>query len=104
MSIIIIIITRIELNFVKQLRIKISIKNLTHRFDVAMASLSSEKDKTKSWLNIYALKWQNKEQSNMSARVNEKKCENMLNKQFLVGWNNNNNNNNGLFTAFYLIK
>ena len=72
MSIIIIIITRIELNFVKHLRINISEKNLTHRFDVAMASLSSDKDKTKSWLNIYGLKWQNKEQSTMFARENEK--------------------------------
>ena len=37
---------RIKLNFVKHLRIKISEKKgLTERFDVAMTSLSSDKDK-----------------------------------------------------------
>ena len=61
--IIVIIITRIELNFIKHLRIKISKNNLTQRFDVAMTSLSSDKDKTENWLNIYGLnRWQNKEQ------------------------------------------
>ena len=53
---------RIELNFVKHLRIKIS-ESLTQRFDVAMTTLSIDKDKTKNWLNIYGLnRWQNKEE------------------------------------------
>ena len=37
----------------KFLRIKISEKSLTQRFDVAMTSLSSDKDKTKNWLSIW---------------------------------------------------
>ena len=41
------------------LRINISEKSLTQRFNVAMTSLSSDnKDKTRNWLNIYGLKWQ----------------------------------------------
>ena len=44
------------------LRRKISEKRLTQRFDVAMTSLSSDKDETKNWPDIYGLKWQNKEQ------------------------------------------
>ena len=75
-----------------------------------MASLSSDKDKTKRWLNIYGLKWQHKEQSNMFARENEKMWKYVkqtvlpgLNKTNNNSNNNNNNNknkNNGLFTAF----
>ena len=43
----IVIIIQIELNFVKHLRIKIS-ERLTQRFDVAMTTLSIDKDKTKN--------------------------------------------------------
>ena len=38
---------RIKVNFVKHLRIKISEKSLTQRFDVAMTSLSSDKERKK---------------------------------------------------------
>ena len=43
---------RIKLNFVKHLKINISEKGLTQRFDVAMTSLLSDKDKTKNWLTV----------------------------------------------------
>ena len=43
---------RIKLNFVKHLKIKIGEKSSTQRFDVAMTSLLSDKDKTKNWLTV----------------------------------------------------
>ena len=40
--------TEIKLNFVKQLRTKLSEKSLNRRFDVTMTSLPSDKDKLKT--------------------------------------------------------
>ena len=45
--------TEIKLNFVKQLRIKLSEKSLNRRFNVTMTSLPSDKDKTKNWPKIH---------------------------------------------------
>ena len=45
--------TEIKLNFVKQLRMKLSEKSLNRRFDVTMTSLPSDKDKTKKRPKIH---------------------------------------------------
>ena len=69
-----------EINIMKRfliiyLRIKISEKSLTRPFDVAMRSLSSDKDKTKNWLSIYGLNWRNKEQKKHVWTCNWKNVE-----------------------------
>ena len=44
-----------QVKFCETLKNKNKRKSLTQRFDVAITSLSSDKDKTKNWLNIYGL-------------------------------------------------